>query len=79
MSITVWGMTITHYPWKSAAIVPVLPLNAHTPTSLHFPSISQSEKWKKMLFRVKVLLLVDVLVPDDLVGDPVEDVEDEEC
>lgn len=27
---------------------------------------------------VKSLLFVDVLVPDDLVGDPVEDVEDEE-
>lgn len=26
-----------------------------------------------------LLLAVDVLVPDDLVGDPVEDVEDEEC
>lgn len=50
-------------------------------TPLCFLSISQSEKCKVKvicLSRVKSLLLVDVLMPDDLVGDPVEDVEDEE-
>lgn len=46
MSITVWGMNIIHYPWKNTAIIAMLPLNAQSPISLYFPSISQSEKWK---------------------------------
>lgn len=37
-----------------------------------------SEKGTKRPSPESVLLLVDVLVPDDLVGDPVEDIEDEE-
>ncbi len=48
--------------------------------SLCFPSISQSEKWEINVVCQgwKSLLFVYVLMPDDLVGDPIEDVEDEE-
>lgn len=47
-----------------------------TVLSKHF-SIWEMEN-KRCLSGVKSLLLVDVLMPDDLVGNPVEDVEDEE-
>lgn len=56
---------------------PSFPCCHLTALSQHF-SIWEMEK-KKCYLGLKFLLLVDVLVPDDLVGDPVEDVEDEEC
>lgn len=78
MSITVL-QDVTHYPWKNTALIITLPLKA----VFHFISLSKRFSIWEMenlhYLGLKCLLLVDVLMPDDLVGDPVEDVEDEEC
>lgn len=78
MSTTVLN-DITRYPWKNTALIIMLPLNAVShliSLSKHF-SIWEMENLHHL--GLKCLLFVDVLVPDDLVGDPVEDVEDEKC
>lgn len=78
MSITVL-QDITHYPWKNTALIITLPLNA----VFHLISLSKHfsiwEMEKLHYLGLKCLLFVDVLMSDDFVGDPVEDVEDEEC
>lgn len=63
-----------HHYHNGASQCTVYPL-----ISLCFLSISQSEKCKMCSQpTAKSLLFMDVLMPDDLVGNPVEDIEDEE-
>lgn len=70
-NIQTWAlrcMNITHYPWKNPTRAP---LNAQMPSK-------HSSNRETHVVCQKLSLNVDVLMPDDFVGDPIEDIEDEE-